>query len=64
MEDITLDNLRPKFEKLISELNELNSFCIKNSINFSIYSDDNYICGIYDCKSGFQLYKLKQTKEL
>lgn len=68
MEEITLENLRPKFEKLVSELNELNTFCVENDISFSIdpksrpnssFSPSAYI---YEWSGGFYLHKLKQTK--
>ena len=36
MAEITLQNVRGKFENLVSELNEFNSFCLKNEITFTI----------------------------
>lgn len=67
MDEITIENLRENFNKVLTDLNILNDFCIRNDISFSIdpkvtsFSPSAYL---YQWENGFYLQKLKQTKEL
>jgi len=65
--EVTLDNIRQRFNDLVIELNTLNEFCTKNNISFGISCDNgsNY-CQIYNYPSTFSINRLYQEikKEL
>lgn len=60
-ENLTVENLRNNFEKVISDLNKIMNFCRNNDISFEI---GNYNVVINNDDNDFKLEELRKTIDL